>query len=113
MAKTYDIVNRLTNERPKIKLAKGKEYEVNTSKNAAIVLKALAEDDKMDEFERMDKIVELALGKKALDQIESMNLTVASYTVIISAIMAAVSDKELSEVEEEVEKQQKSFCKRK
>ena len=58
MAQVYDIVNRLTNDKPVIKLGEGKEFKVNNSKNSVILIKSLSEDKTLDDFEMMDKVIE-------------------------------------------------------
>lgn len=103
MSKVYNIMDRLTNTKPSIQLAEDKIYKVNNSKNTAIVIKSISEDKKLDDFERMDKIVELALGKEALDYINKMELSVKSYSTVITAIMAAISEEELEDIEKEAE----------
>ena len=99
MAQVYDIMSRLTNDKPVIKLAEGKEYKVSNSKNSVIFIKQLSVDPKLDDFERMDMIVEAALGKEALEYINTLDLSINNYSVIITAIMAAVSDQSLEEME--------------
>ena len=111
MSKVYNIMDRLVNTKPSIQLAADKVFQVNNSKNTAILIKAISEDKKLDDFKRMDKIVEVALGKKALEYIDSLELSVKSYATVITAIMAAISEEELEEVEKvaenEVEKLKK------
>lgn len=111
MSKVYNIMDRLDNVKPSIQLAEDKVFQVNNSKNTAILIKAISEDKKLDDFERMDKIVEVSLGKKALEYIDSLELSVKSYATVITAIMAAISEEELEEVEKvaeaEVEKAKK------
>ncbi|MDP4144488.1 MAG: hypothetical protein Q8936_08410 [Bacillota bacterium] len=109
MGKVYDIINKLTNNKPVIKLAEDKIYTVNNSKNTAILIKQLSEDTAIDDFERMDKIIEAAIGNEALEYINSLNLSVATIGTIINAIMAAISELDLEEVEKEAAKQAKSF----
>lgn len=111
MSKVYDIMNRLTNDKPIIKIDNEHQYTVNNSKNQAIFIKQLSEDTKLDDFERMDKVVEAALGKEAADYINSLNLSVKATATVINAIMAAISEMELEDVEKAAEKQMKNFRK--
>jgi hypothetical protein len=111
MGKVYDIMGRLTNEKPIIKIDPAHEYKVNNSKNQAIFIKQLSEDPKLDDFQRLDTIIEAALGKEALDYINSLNLSVKATGTVINAIMAAISEEDLEAVEKEAEKQKKSFRK--
>lgn len=111
MAKVYDIMNRLTNEKPQIKIDEEHTYTVKNSKNTAILIKQLSEDKALDDFERMDKIVEATLGKEALEYINSLELSITATSTLISAIMAALSDMELEDIEKEAAKQTKNFRK--
>ena len=47
----------------------------------------------------MDKVVKLALGQNAFQEIESMELSFADYKVLFIGIMAGVSDQSYEEVE--------------
>lgn len=112
MAKVYDIMSRLTNERPVIKIDEEHEYTVQNSKNTAIFIKQLSEDPKLEDFERMDAIVEAAIGKEALDYINSLKLPTKAWGTIINAIMAAIAELDLEEVEEAAEEQMKKIKKK-
>lgn len=111
MAKIYNIMDRLTNDKPVIKIDNEHEYTVKNSKNTAIFIKQLSEDKQLDDFQRMDNIVEAALGREALEYINSLNLSVAGTGVVINAIMAAIGEVDLEDIEEEVKKQSKGFRK--
>lgn len=112
MGKVYDIMNRLTNNKPVIKIDEGHEYIVNNSKNQVIFITQLAKDEKLDDFERMDKVIEAALGSEALKYINSLDLTLPATATIINAIMAAINEVDLEEIEEEAKKQNKGFRKK-
>ncbi|SHK39718.1 hypothetical protein SAMN02745163_03753 [Clostridium cavendishii DSM 21758] len=112
MAKVYNIMDRLTNDKPVIKIDNEHEYTVNNSKNQAIFIKQLSDDEKLDDFEKIDKIIEASLGKEALDYINSLKLSVKATNTIINTIMAALNEVELEEIEQEAVKQAKGFRKR-
>ncbi|MBU3208688.1 hypothetical protein KPL28_03430 [Clostridium algidicarnis] len=112
MAQIYNIMDRLTNDKPVIKIDKDHEYKVNNSKNQAIFIKQLSEDTKIDDFERMDKIIEASLGKEAIDYINSLDLSVKAYSAVINAIMAAISEISLEEVERVAEQEMKNLKKK-
>lgn len=95
---TIDISNRLTNQKPKIKLADGKEYKINNSKNTMLLINQEMQINK-NELEAMDKAVKLALGEEAFKEIESMELSFADYKVLFIGIMAGVSDQSYEDVE--------------
>lgn len=113
MAKVYDIINKLTNNKPIIKIDESHEYTVNNSKNSAILIKSIGEDKTLDDIERIDKLIEAGIGKEALDYVNSLDLSLSSYGTIVNAIMAAIGDRELEEVEEAAKEELKRFQKRK
>lgn len=113
MARAYDIAEKIknSNQKPTVKIDDEHEFEINTSKNTAIFIKAVSEDKKIDDFERMDTIVESGLGKKALDYINSKDYPMNVTNTIINVIMAAISDMTLEEMEEMAKKEAKKFRK--
>jgi len=113
MARVYDIVDKITNgnAKPTIKIDADHEYTINNSKNTGVVIKALSEDKQAEDFERMDKIIQAALGKEALDYINSLELAMPNYNTIVNVIMAAISDISLEEMEELAKKEAKKFRK--
>jgi hypothetical protein len=110
MARVYDIVDKITNgnKKPTVKIDADHEYTINNSKNTGVVIKALSEDQKTEDFERMDKIIQAALGKEALDYINSLELAMSNYNTIVNVIMAAISDMSLEEMEEFSKKNSKT-----
>lgn len=104
-------MDRLTNDKPVIKIDNDHQFTVNNSKNEAIFIKQLSEDPKLNDYQKMDKIVEAALGKEAADYINTLDLSVKGTAVVINAIMAAIGEVELEEVEKEAAKQAKNFRK--
>lgn len=102
MSRAYDIAEKLKNgsKKPTVKIDETHTYEINTSKNVGIYLKGLVEDSKMDEFEKIDNIIEAGVGKEALKYIDSLDLPMASYVTIVNVIMAAINDISLEEIEE-------------
>ena len=111
MAKVYDIVSRLKNEKPQIRITEDKIFTVYNSKNSVILMKGIAEDNKIDETQKIDMIIEAGLGKEALDLVDSLEVPTKQLAIIVSAIMAAISEVELEEMEkladEEVKKTKK------
>ncbi|CAM2949520.1 hypothetical protein HAHI6034_05775 [Hathewaya histolytica] len=112
MAQVYDIVNRLTNDKPVIKLGESKEFKVNNSKNSVILIKSLSEDKTLDDFEMMDKVIEAGIGKEGLDYVNSLDLTFKSYETIMNAIMAAITEQSLEEIEKMAEEETKKIKKK-
>lgn len=101
MSRVYDIAEKLKNgtKKPTVKIDDNHTYEINTSKNVGITLKALVEDSKIDDFEKIDKIIEAGLGNDALEYINTLDLPMSSYIVIVNVIMAAINDVSLEEIE--------------
>ncbi|MBS5885159.1 hypothetical protein [Clostridium sp.] len=109
MARVYDIISRLENgnQKPVVKIDADHEFKINNSKAAAFRIMALAEDENMKEDERLEAIIKIGLGKEPFEYIESLELSMSSYALIINAIMAAIGDVDLEEVEEEAKKAKK------
>lgn len=93
-----DISKKLSNDKPVIKIAEGKEYKINNSKNTMLLIDQEMKNNK-NELEAMDKAVKLALGQSAFEEIENMDLSFADYKVLFIGIMAGVSDQSYEEVE--------------
>ena len=101
-----------TTRKPVVKIDAEHEFVINNSKNKAILITELSKDTKLNDIERMDKVIEAALGKEALDYINSLELSVKSTATIINAIMAGISEEDLETIEKEAEKKIKEFRKR-
>jgi predicted house-cleaning noncanonical NTP pyrophosphatase (MazG superfamily) len=101
VARVYDIVDRITNgnKKPTIKIDADHEFKINVSKNAAVAIKAYSDDKQLEDFDRLDKIILTALGREAFDYIESLELSMDQYVIIMNVIMAAISDMSLEEME--------------
>lgn len=99
MAKIYDIVTRLSNERPRIKFAEGVEFKVNTSLKGAIAIKAIADDETKDEFEGFREIVAIGIGQEGLSYLETQEISIKDWMLIVETISAAMLEEDLDEVE--------------
>lgn len=115
MARVYDIVEKIKNgnERPTVRIDNDHVYTIQTSKNTALFIKALTEDKKVDDFEKLDKTIEAGLGKEALEYINSLDLPMTAFSTIVNVIMAAIGDISLEEVEKAAAEEVKKFQKRK
>lgn len=102
MSRAYDIAEKLNSGRkkPTVKIDETHTYEINTSKNVAIFLKGLVEDSKIDDFKKIDNIIESGIGKEALEYIDNLDLPMSAYVTIVNVIMAAINDVSLEEIEE-------------
>lgn len=97
MATVIDISNKIKNEE-KFITYNGKNYKVNDTKNN--VLEAMELIDKSSGARVMEELVEKMLGKKALKEIEDLNLNMDDYKVIYIAIMACISGETYEKAEE-------------
>lgn len=109
MARVYDIISRLENgnQKPVVKIDAEHEFKINNSKAAAFKIMALSDDENIKEKERLEGVIIIGLGKDAFEYIESLDLSMSNYNLIISAIMAAIGDVEIEEIEEESKKAKK------
>lgn len=99
MSKPIDISAKLTNERPKLKIAEDKIYEIDDRKNTVLQFEQLVQNGDLSDVETMDKMIEMILGKKAAKEIEEMELSVLGYQSIMIAITAAISGEEYEAAE--------------
>ncbi|SHF15545.1 hypothetical protein SAMN02745784_02996 [Tissierella praeacuta DSM 18095] len=91
MSKITDISAKLTNERPKLKLAEDKIYDVDDRKNTIILLNQKMEKLDMNDINAIDEMISVVLGEDAAKEINDMNLSIMAYQSIMIAIMAAVT----------------------
>ncbi|MNO37499.1 hypothetical protein D3C76_275820 [compost metagenome] len=95
MAKTIDITSRLTNERPILKLG-DKSYKIDNRKNTVLTIQAkMDEDESMD----LDGVLELALGKQAVKEINESDISFADYQIIFVAALAGALGEDFEVVE--------------
>lgn len=113
MGRAYDIAQKIKdgNKKSTVKIDDEHEFEINTSKNTAIFIKATSEDKKIDDFERIDTIIESALGKEALEYINSQKYQMGILNTIVNVIIAAIADMSLEEMEELSKKEARKFRK--
>ena len=91
MGKIIDISAKLTNERPKLKLAEDKIYEIDDRKNTVLKMDQEMKNADIDNVEFIDTMIKLLLGEKAAKEIDAMELSITDYQAIMIAIMAAVT----------------------
>lgn len=103
MSKIIDISSKLTNEKPKIKIAEDKVYEIDDRKNTVLSLNQKMSG--VNESEAVDIIISTLLGNTAAKEIEAMNLSISAYEHISIALMAAVSNEEYEETERRFRKE--------
>ena len=91
MAKIIDISAKLTNERPQLKLAEDKIYEIDDRKNAILKLNQMMKKSDLEDVESVDEMIGILLGKKAVKEINEMNLPITAYQSVVIACVAAIS----------------------
>lgn len=99
MAKTIDISAKLTSERPKLKLAEGKEYEIDNRKNTILTLDQKVEELNLNELKNVDEVLKLLLGEKAVKDINEMDLSFFDYQTIFIAVLAGATGEDFDVVE--------------
>lgn len=112
--RTYNLIDRLRrkNERPIIAIDEEHQYKVNTSKtNVLLIMHEIKQSEKKDDYEDSyklsDVIIKLALGKDALNYVNSLNPTNAFTLTLTNAIMAAMNDVDLEDDDEQDEEKGK------
>lgn len=95
MAKFYDISAKITNELPTLKVMDGINVTINNRKSVVLCVQAMAreasnkvdEEDAEGQMKMMDKALNMLIGKKDTDAINALDLPIAEYSYIFSAIM--------------------------
>lgn len=98
-----DISSKLSKETQEITIAPGQTYEVDCG--AETMLKAQDLFNKDNSLEGLFEAIKLLLGKKALDDIKKMKVTVKDLRTILIAIMAQVNEVSYEEMEKRFQQQ--------
>ena len=99
MSKIYDISAKLTNERPKLKLAEDKIYEIDNRKNTILKMQQKLQEADIDDLAFLDEVIEMLLGEEAAKELSEMDLSIANYQTIFITIMAAIQEIEYEQAE--------------
>ena len=101
MGRKYDIVNKIMNakERATLKFDEEHEFRINDSFAAAMAIKAYMEDKKLDEEKKIEKVLGVAFKPEDIKYIKSLDLKLPGYVAIVHAVMAAIADIDLEEIE--------------
>ncbi|MGN9165712.1 hypothetical protein ACTNDY_10610 [Tissierellaceae bacterium HCP3S3_D8] len=94
MSKIIDISAKLVNERPKLKLADDKIYEIDDRKNTILKMNQKMNNADLDDLDFIDDMLKMLLGEGPTKEINEMNLSMSNYRAIIIAIMAAITGEE-------------------
>jgi len=91
MAKLYTLDHKLLTETPEIRIGE-KIYAVDNRQKTVKKLMTIARDvQKDDPYAGMEKVLELALGHKAAQEIDELDMPYPSYLNLFDLIMAAVT----------------------
>lgn len=104
MSKVIDISGKLTNERPKLKLGEGKEFEIDDRKNTILMMNQKLSESDLDDLNQIDEVLEIVLGKEAVEEINKMNLSFANYQTIFIATMAGAMGEDYDVVDARFQK---------
>ena len=93
-----DISSKLGKEKQTIKIAEGKVFEVDTSADNYLVVQEKIANENFSIRSRYE-MIELLMGKEALEEIKNMKLTVNGLKSVIIALSAIVSEVSYEEME--------------
>lgn len=101
MGKLYTLDHKLLTETPEIRIGE-KIYAVdNRQKTVKKIQEVSKEVDKDDPYGGMDKVLELAMGAKAAQEIDDLNMPYPAYQKMVELVMAAVTGEEPERFQEE------------
>ena len=98
---TVNITSHLVDSPKFLKIGEGDEnvFKVDDRKNTVLEIQQILNDD--SGVDGMDKAIELALGKDALDKINAMDLSMSAYQNIFIGMMAAMNSQSFEETEKQ------------
>lgn len=97
MAKHIDISARITCERPTVAFC-GKAYEVNNGKNNMLLLQEYMDEEHGD-VDRLSHTLEMLLGKRAMEELDRLDLPLDELKTVYVAVMAAAMGEDMEEAE--------------
>lgn len=100
MAKLYTLDHKLLVDTPELRIGE-KIYAVdNRQKTVKKIQAAAKEIDNSDPYVGIDKVMELALGAKAAQEIDELNMPYPAYQKVFELVMAAVTGEEPEAISE-------------
>lgn len=98
MAKLYTLDHKLLTDTPEIRIGE-KIYAVdNRTKTVKKIQAASKEINDDDPYSGMEKVLELAMGAKAAQEIDELNMPFPAYQQMFELVMAAVTGEEPEEI---------------
>lgn len=95
MSRVIDISSMLSNEKTIVKIGE-KEYEVNDTLEVVFQFQSMVSD--MSDKDKLNKAIELTLGKAAAKEINVGKYNFKNVRVLIGSIMAAIQDEEVETI---------------
>lgn len=95
---SIDISTKLGKTKQTIKLAEGKEFEVDTSADNYLLVQEKIKNEDFS-IQTMYKMIEMLMGEEALKAIKEMKLTISGLKSVIIAISAIVNEITYEEME--------------
>ena len=74
-------------------------YKVDERKNTVFKIMEMWENDEVSELKKLDKTIELALGKEAYKEIDEAGFSINDYKTVAMAVMAIISGQSIEEFE--------------
>lgn len=94
MAKLYTLDHKLLTDTPEIRIGE-KIYAVDNRQKTVKKIQTAAKNVQQDDpYEGMEKVLELALGAKAAQEIDELNMPYPAYQRMFELVMAAVTGEE-------------------
>lgn len=98
MAKHIDISAKITLEKPTVAFC-GKTYEVNNGKNNMLLLQQYMDEEGHGDVDRLSRTIEMLLGKKAMEEVDKLDLPLDELKTVYLAVMAAAMGEDYEETE--------------
>lgn len=93
-----DLSSKLKKEKPTLKLAEGVEFEVDNSADTYLLVQDKIKDKDFS-IDVMYDMIEILMGKEALDKIKEMKLTIKGLISIVIGMSALVNEISYEEME--------------
>lgn len=99
MAKLYTLDHKLLTDMPEIRVGE-KIYVVDNRQKTVKKIQAAAKNISNDDpYSGIDMVLEMALGQKAAQEIDELDMPYPAYQKLFELVMAAVTGEEPEEIE--------------
>lgn len=103
----YDVTEYILASKPTLKIGPDKVVEIDNDFRTVYAILDVANDTKITDLERIEKILNLGLGKEVANELLAQNYQFPVYGKIVSCIIASISGEEVDKVEENKKRFQK------